>query len=323
MTATVKTGIRVWEGERDDEGHRTFTVTHLVETSSKNDGPYTVMMASGLPAVGSTWNFGNDNDTWAFCYPYMKISRAPEIKEGEWVRFWRVDQKFSTKPLSRCQTSTISDPLSEPQQLSGSFTKYTKEATYNRFGAVIRSSSWEPFQGQQVEFDANRPTVKIGQNVTSLGLSTFANMIDTVNDSTLWGMSRRCVKLSNVNWERKLYGTCTYYYTRTFEFDIDAKTFDRYVVDEGNKVLNGHWDKLTGNWTLDKIGGSAPDKNNPRHFIKAIDRAGNPIRLPLNGAGEPLGIPQTGTGVGESLHQLKIEYYPESNFLSLGIPSSL
>lgn len=323
MTASLITGVRAWGGERDDEGHRTWTIVHLVGTTSKNDGPSTVMVTSGLPQVGDDWQFGNDNDTWAFCLPYMKITPQTPIEEGEWVKVWRVEQKFTTKPTWRCQTATIEDPLSEPQKISGSFVKYTKEATRNRYGVPIRSSSHEPFHGQQVEFDHNRPTVRIEQNVATLGLSTFATMIDKVNDSTLWGLPARCVKLSNVSWERKVYGTCSYYYTRTFEFDIDYNTFDRFIIDEGNKVLNGKWNTTTKEWELININGSPPDPNNPRHFIKAVDFNNQPIRLPLNGAGLPVDPSSTGTGTGGTLYQMEIEYYGEENFLTLSIPSSL
>ena len=36
-----------------------------------------------------------------------------------------------------------------------------------------------------------------------------------------------------------------YYYTRRFEFDIDTKTFDRKVLDEGTKALSGQWQEFT------------------------------------------------------------------------------
>ena len=322
MVATVVDSTRShWEGERDDEGHRTWQISHKVQVTDRDEGPATVMQCAGLPMVGSTWSFGTDIDVWAFCLPYMKVSPVSAYKDGDWYEYWKVDQKFTTKPMNRCNTDQIEDPLMEPQQISGSFSKYTKEGTRDRFGMAIRSSSFEPFHGQQVEFDHNRPTVKIGQNVVSLELSTFATMIDCVNDATLWGLPPRCVKLSNVSWERKLYGTCNYYYTRNFEFDCDYNTFDRFIIDEGNKVLNGQWNKTTKVWELINIDGVPPDPNNPLHFCKAVDFNNNPIRIPLNGAGLPLSI--SGTGTGANLSVIEIEFYPSVNFLTLGIPSSL
>lgn len=322
MTASVHgAGPRKQTGGRDHEGYREYTVVHIVKSTDIQDGPQVIMNASGLPTVGSYWQFGNDTDAWAFCTPYMKISPHME-KEGDATYFWAVEQKFTNKPMNRCNTTTIEDPTAEPQKVSGSFVRYTKEAVLDRYGTPVRSSSHEAFHGQQVEFDANRPTVHIEQNVASLGLSTFAPMIDTLNDATLWGLSARKIKLSNASWERHLYGVCSYYYTRIFDFDVSFEGFDRDIVDEGNKVLHGEWDKATGEWVLKNINGSAPDKNNPNHFMKAVDRFDNPIRVPLNGEGVPISPSGTGTGTSGGLHTLHLEYYPESNFLTLNIPTS-
>ena len=246
MSAAVHGTMLVWGGKRDQDGFREFTVSHRVKTTDLLDGPYTVMFASGLPAIGSVWNFGNDLDVWAFCYPDMDVKRHPTIAEGEKGYWWQVDQKFSTKPLSRCQDTQVEDPLLEPQKVSGNFGKFTIEAVYDRFGNLLKSSSHEQLRGRQVEFDNNKPSVTIEQNVASLGLSTFAQMIDTVNDAPMWGLPARCVKLSNAPWSRKVYGQCHYYYTRTFEFDIDYNTFDRSSLDEGTKALHGHWGVGTG-----------------------------------------------------------------------------
>ena len=65
MVATVMTGQRTWNLRRDDEGHREYTIVHQVRADAL-DGPAIIMQAGGLPSVGSTWNFDNDADPWAF-----------------------------------------------------------------------------------------------------------------------------------------------------------------------------------------------------------------------------------------------------------------
>lgn len=337
---------RSWGGSIDSEGHREYTVQFRVRSTSKNDGPETVMNTAGLPAVGAVWNLGNDSDSWAFCYPDMKVSLA---EVGEYY-FWDVEQKFSTKPLKRCNTTQIEDPLSEPQKVSGSFAKYTEEVFYDRYGDAILSSSLEPYKGSEVEFDANRPTVRIEQNVAALGLSTFAAMIDTVNDAPLWGLPARCVKLSNVGWERKLYGVCTYYFARTFDFDVRYDGFDRVLLDKGTRVIRGEWDRryrledgtynptygrylckayLAGN--ADRTRPSLAARSNPQNFVQYKDWNGENTSVVLDGYGMPAirMVPVgtgTGTGtVGEQRGDVAIafvERYGESNFLELGIPSS-
>ncbi len=313
MVAEVIGGPRTWGGEIDEQGYRTYEVTHLVECD-RLDGPATIMQAQGLPTVGSKWAFGNDLDEWAFCLPYMKVT-IHEPKEGEPATVYRVDQKFTNKPMSRCQDNTIQDPLLEPYKISGSFVKYTKEVAFDRYGRLVASSSWEPLRGQQTEFDHNRPTVKIEQNTLYLGLSTIASLIDTVNAYPMWGLPARCVKLSNVSWERLMWGTCTFYYKRSLEFDIQYDTFDRLLTDMGTKVLNGRW-KEDGTWEVTKIGEVTPDPNNPTHFIRATDGLGNPIQLMLDGYGKPLTNILNPTTAW-------LEYYPQADLITyLALPTS-
>ena len=317
-----------WGMSRDEDGHRTYSISWKIK-SAEADGPAQVIFATGLPAVGASWSFGNDYDAWARCYPTTKIS---PMVTGEKGRFWKLEQTFSTKPLRRCQDDSIEDPLLEPAKVSGSFVKYTKEATKDLNGDMIETSSHEIIRGAQVEFDGNRPTVRIQQNLATLGLGTLAEAVDTVNLYTLWGLAPRCLKLSNISWERLLYGTCTYYYSRTLDFDIDFNTFDRKVRDQGNQVLYGRWgtddpaDHPNDVWVLQDIDGAQPDPDNPTHFTQYKDRDDENAVVILNGAGLPsnakwvygAGTPAATGDPGE----IDINYYPEVDFLLLGIPST-
>lgn len=297
--ATTVVGRKDWNMVRDNEGHRTYKVKWLCISTSVADGPAHALVATGLPALGSSWNQGNDLDTWARCLPNQSCRFVNKSEKGY---MWEVEQTFSTKPLKRCQDDTIESPLDEPDGISGSFTKYTEEAQKDKDDDPIKSSSHERFRGAVVEFDANRPTVAITKNVLTLPLSTFAPMVDTLNDATLWGLPKRCVKLSNVSWARQLYGTCTFYYTITYDFDIRYDTFDRVVFDEGTKVLNP-----------DILGA---DKTNPKHFVRYKDVNGDYTRVFLDGNGKAI-------LTADATVEIDIEYYKESNFTTLGIPTSL
>jgi len=330
----ILNGRYAWGGERDDDGHRTFSVAHRIKTTSSEDGPAVVMQCPGLPTVGVPWGFGNDVDIWAFCYPGMKVEPY-KAKPGSPHVHWLVTQKFGTKPLKRCQDATIEDPLMEPQKVSGSFVKYTKEIFVDRFGSYVKSSSHEMVRGPQVEFDANRMQVNISQNTASLELGLLASLVDTVNDSYLWGLPPRTVKLSEASWEKKYNGSCYVYFTRNLGFDIDFNGWDRNIVDEGTKALNGKM--LGGEWVIENFVDPAtgeftvePDPNNPKHFTRLVDEKGNVIRMILNGYGVPVSAGEetgtgTGTGTGGAVRpgQIPVEYYGESNMLLLGIPSDL
>lgn len=297
--ATSVDGRTDWNMTRDKEGHRTYKVKWLVISNNVNDGPYYALTASGLPALGASWTQGNDSDTWAKCLPNTSCRFVTKNEQGF---YWEVEQTFSTKPLSRCQTDTIENPLDEPDKISGSFTKYTKEIQKDKDGDPVQSSSHELYRGSMVEFDSNRPTVSISKNIISLPITTFTEMVDTVNDATLWGMDPRCVKLSNVSWSRQLYGTCTFFYQVTYEFDVRFDTFDRTVYDEGTKILNP---KLEG-----------AKKDNPEHFIRYKDVNGDYTRVFLDGEGSPI-------GEDDDPVEVDIIYYGESDFTLLGIPTSL
>jgi len=316
MTATLISGQRKWSLTRSEEGHRNYTITHLVETSTSSDGPAIVILTPGLPAIGSFWSFDNDVDLWAFCTPQRKVT-IHQAKEGDPVTIYAVESNFTTRPFNRCNTTTIEDPILEPQKISGSFVKYTKEAIRDNTGARLKNSSHEQIRGPQAEIDANRPSVHIEQNVLDLELDVFSPLVDNVNNNSMWGLSARKIKLSNVSWERRHYGSCFVYYTRAFDFDIDFNTYDRNIFDEGTKVLEGKWtdaDPPVWDTSLGQI--SSPDINNPTHFVRYTDPNGNNIRGMLNGSAVPL-------TVAASPFITTYKIYPETNFFVLNIPTIL
>ncbi len=313
-----------WSVRRTDNGHRNYSVKHKIETTDEEDGPAIVLSTVGLPTVGSVWGYGNDLDSWAFCLPEAEVKFLGKQEASCW---WEVTNHFSTEPQERCQTTEIENPLDEPDRVGGSFTKLKKQAKVDRNDKPIANSSHELFTGSATEVDDSRPTVLIGKNVSSLPLVTFASMIDTVNDATLWGMAARTIKLTNVNWQRKLYGVCTYYYIVEYEFEINANTFDKTLLDIGTRVLKGKW--VDNSWVgLDPD--EVPTENNPKNlknsqiasnFIQYKDETGQfggDGKVLLDGKGRPLQDPND-----DAITLGPFEYYPESNFLLLNIPTSL
>lgn len=300
-----------WDGTRDAEGHREYKLRSLVRADVA-DGPAIVMSTPGLPAIGSFWSVGNETDTWAVCTPRMTAKHHKPPRDGGPHKYWEVEQTFTTKPGSRCQDTNIEDPLLEPQRISGSFVKYTQEVTRDKDDNALLSSSHEHLRGSEVEFDFNRPTVRIEQNVASLGLALFSQMVDTVNGTALWGLGTRRIKLSNVSWERKIQGTCSYYYTRAFDFDIDFNTFDRVALDKGSKALGGWKKPITTPPVWEVTAGLV--NTNPLHFTRYKDARGELAIAMLDGTGEPIEN-------NESPAEINVQYYQESNFLLLGIPT--
>ena len=269
-TQIITSRARMWTGSRDREGHRTYKIKWLIE-SDTTDGPANVLQTAGLPLPGSYWQFSNDIDLWAFCQPDAEVE-AHQPQEGDPTRYWSVTQTFTTKPpdfqRQRCNDVTIEDPLLEPAKVSGTFVQQKVEGVYDRFGRPIMSSSFEQLRGPQNEWNDGNQTVRIEQNVATQtqAVTLPANMMNTVNVAALWGMPRRCLLLVNRSFEKLYYGTCFGYYKRTLEFEVNAGTFDRNLLDEGTKALRGHWNNSTGAYVLDQINGANPSPYNPAHF---------------------------------------------------------
>lgn len=309
-----------WNLDIDVEGHRDYHITFLIE-SDVSDGPTVVANTPGLFAVGALWKLGNDFDPWVWCRPTMKVH--PHQAFGPEPKFlWHVEQTFSNKPHKTwCADTKIEDPVLQPPKISVHFTKKQEEATRDRYGMPILNSALEQIRGPTVEFDVYSPIIKIERNVYFFNGPVVFSMVNTLNRYPIWGFPPRTVKFSGLDVEEKFYGVCYKYYHVKLEFEVDlshnplragqstaagggrgnaagrqsggghanvTKGFDRILMDEGTRVLNGHWDQSTGEWILDPINGALPDMFNPAHFIKAQDRNGNAIRVILDGYGRPV-----------------------------------
>jgi hypothetical protein len=295
MTAKV-IGRLDWDVKRDREGHRDYTLLWLLRTDSVEEGPTSVLNAPELPIVGSWWEYGEDVDFWAFCSPECTVRTVYSNEPGCW---WTLENLFTTRPLKRCQDSTYEDPLSEPYRIDINFNPEKTEQYYDRNGKFIMNSAGEPFRGPEVEFDSSKPAVTIGMNLPDLPLTTIAQLMHCVNDSPLWGLSARCVKLSGCRARRLLYGTCSYYYSVDLDFDIDYNTFDRKLVDSGTIRI--------------KDGGTV---GNQEHVIKNRTSEGDMVRYFLDGTGHLLS--NTANPV-----ILTFQKYQTANLFLLGIPPSL
>ena len=295
MSASV-VGMLEWDMKRDRDGHRDYFIRWLLKTDSPDDGPGTVMNAPELPYVGSYWDYGNESDVWAFCTPETTIKPIIVNEPNTW---WTLDNNFSTRPLKRCQDNTYEDPLSEPYRIGGTFNPEKAERYYDKNGKFLMNSAKEPFRGPEVEFDTSKPTVSIGMNLATLPLATYTQLMHCVNDSSLWGLSARCVKLSAMRFQRLLYGTCSYYYSVDLDFDIDFNTFDRKLIDSGVRSL--------------KSGGTATDQ---RDYRMNRSDEGDVVRYFLDGNGGLLS--NTNSPV-----VLTFQVYNTANLLLLGIPSTL
>jgi hypothetical protein len=312
MAAAVLPGQRSWSMTRDEEGHRTYRVVFRVRCDPA-DGPATVLAAAGLPRPGDPWVLDNDSDPWAWCRLDADVK---PVYSDEPCLYFDVEQTFSSKPPRRDPAQPLGDPLLEPFKVSGGFTKTTEEAARDRWGRAVANSAHEMLRGKHVEFDTGMATIKLDQNLAALDLSALVAAYQTVNALPMWGLPPRTIKLANASWGQQYYtrpgpgggaGTPAVYYSRSLDFEISYKGWDKLILDEGTKVLKGEWRRAAPagsgsgsgsgagagglTWVLRPVDdlGTMPDPNNPQHFIRSTDLYGNPMRIVLNGAGVPAG----------------------------------
>lgn len=282
----------------DEEGYSTYDVVYKVEDTLCQYGIASVRFAVGLPLYGAPLDFGpNDRDLTVWRRAVLDVSPSPDTPPGEKPRLYYITYQFSNTPEEECKEQDFEDPLQKPQETEGAMAHNKEEAKYDRFGKRIVNSAHEQIRGAQVEFDDDRPTVRIVQNVNDLELPLCVAMRNHVNMFPLWGMPKRCIKLKSFTWKAKYYGKCYKYYERMFEFELNYNTWDRDLQDEATKVLHGRWGTLardgTTRWVvtpIDSMGsgpGVEPDPDNPAHFIRWKDRNGENMRGILNGRGIP------------------------------------
>jgi hypothetical protein len=314
MTA-IAMGRLNWTLTRDSDGYREYKLTTLV-WSAFADGPTHVMLASGLPRVGSYWVFDNDYDYWAWCRPDMTVT--PMIT-NEPNRFWTVEQTFSSKPRDQNSQDQRDDPTTDGPTFSGSFARWSRETKLDRNDDPILSSSLEQITG--VEKDDTRPTVSFEWNTLVLDLYNMTRFINKVNDRPMWGLPKHCIKLNEISWSRHLYAQQGYYFKKKWDFEVRFDSFDNSkILDTGFRCLKGEWVKPAPpatEWTWAQEAGI--DKTKATNFIRVKDQleSPEPMRIPLDGNGGRLTDPTTPVFID------KVEIYDEVNFLLYGVPSQL
>jgi hypothetical protein len=298
---------------RDEEGHRTYELRWLFNTSTQLDGPETVLQAasSQLLPVGSPYSEGEDYDPWAFCTPALQIAPHRDVKEGDPVFDWEVSQTFTTKPMTRCSTTEINNPLLEPYQISGDFVHVSREFKVDKDGRPLIHSNTDQIVGPEVEDKVSFPAVSLTYNSAILPIATINNLINKVNDRPLWGHPARCVRFVDARWERLLYGVCFYYYRISYRFEFNLETFDRLVPSRGRNVLKKN---LPGRYHIiidERL------KKRPEDFIPTESQEGSDLGIQnLDEFGRIAEFPS-------QIYVQTVQLAKEGNLLLLGVPSSL
>lgn len=298
-----------WELERQEDGHRTYSLEQRIETDNYNYSPIQVLELAtesayfgGIPERGDYWTFGS-NDLWALATG--ELSLEPEFLDNDQSYFWKATSKFSTVPndASGSGTGGAENPTLDLPKVSGGAEMVRTLASSDKDGNALTNSAHEPLLGDAVERDRALPTVSIENNVASNPLIDAEYALNRVNSASMWGYGPRQVKLTDFSWEKIILTDGYVYYRVQYTFTIDPFDWDIPILDEGTKVL---------------IEGG--DKDNPGDFRRATtegtdEKESKPVLL--DGAGKRV-------AAGGNPFFLTYEIDEEYNHLLLpGVPAIL
>lgn len=299
MADAINLGPIEWSMVRDSLWHREYKITFRVkvphtETFDGNGmvltrivhGPGCALEADGLPQFGDMWSQGDDNDGGAWCRPDIEIEPQITVEPCE---LFLLKYTYSSKPLPNCVPGIVEDVLLTPPKIRTSSQKQKQEAAVDRWRQPLLYSSHEQIRGAQAEFDNSIFVVSIEQVAPAIDPELEIAQ-DTLNDAPLWGFPKRCVKLSRVSQTCLFTGVCVSYVLQSLEFECRRDTWDRWVLDEGTKAIQGNW---SYNGALQKYVYAVregADPSNPSDFERFVDYRGNPARVVLDGQGFPADV---------------------------------
>lgn len=303
---SVLLGPVTWSHSRDIEGYRDYELWWLIQAENTDaghiDDPATIANTAGLPAVGSSWSdlpFINGQDDWAYCSPEYEVEPYG-VNQGEAPQYYLYKARYTNRPLKRCSTTSIENPILEPPVVTGSWVDRKRIPHVDRNGLPYRSSTGEPLAGAETEIDDSDWEITISFNSLTIPSGLVNSLRHHLNDAPLWGFPIGTVKFSKYSFARRLYGTCNYYYNNVMSFSIRG-SWTQYLADKGYMML--------------KDGG---DKNNPDDWVRAVDSYDSPLPLMrLDVFGKPI------VSDDQTPSTIERDPYPLGNLLALGIPASI
>ncbi len=145
---SVKEDFQVRQGEQKVTPGSSLSKTttyqrrFVVQTDNMNDGPATVMAASGIPKPFDTYTSGNDSDSSAQCISIQPVPRSQE------PMIWDVVCNYSTQvPAGGGGNNGPKTPTERPTKYGMSFTTITRILTqdYSNPPRAILNSAGQQF----------------------------------------------------------------------------------------------------------------------------------------------------------------------------------
>ncbi|NDD52976.1 hypothetical protein EBZ39_03710 [bacterium] len=263
--------------------------------SSVLDGPKTLLGSGTFPSVGSSWLYGGETDPFVIC---QSISVSKQEDHGRWTDgttcyIWDVKCEFRVEQADNTTPPNIPEnPLLRPVVVRGGTGFYTEASQKDKDDKPVTNSAKETFPPYEIE----RPLVEFEfvRNELSSPASFALNYVGKINQTTIWGGAAKTIRCQGITWEKQ-YENGYEFFQVTYKFAYREEKWQLVLVDNGfNEVVSS---KLKPILLDDGSRPTEPQKLNGSG-VKLSDTA-DPVLLP------PFNI------------------YKETNFASLGLPTSI
>lgn len=191
------------EMDVDSELNRNYTSIYEAYTL-KTDSPLQALQCAGIPNYYQFYTWGTDADFNAWITRISaKPKRSEDITDDSGtvaMRQWVVTVNHSTKSTSRNSGVPRSSPIFEPPKVRGSFMEYIEQAFRDRNNKPITNSSFEPLM-PPLQKENSHDSLFLSYNTPVISLSQRSEYRNSVNSTSIWGLSRRQVKMKSWNYE--------------------------------------------------------------------------------------------------------------------------
>jgi hypothetical protein len=261
-------------GTLSDDLTRTYYRTFRVSTDTVQDATRNVRLAPGLPALFSSYIFGNDLDILCFCIDI-------DIKQDQdWPLEWLVTAKYSSKQ-NRPQEQQNENPLLRAPEYAWSFAEYQRPFVRDLTGRSVVNSASVTFDPPP-ETEDSRPTLVITRNEAFFNPALALQYQDATNTDLFYGAGLRQAKFKSITADSAYENGITFQKVK-YEVQFRREGFFQEILDQGFCDRNGKIFR-------DRKDGLA--LSNP---------------TPLDGDGQPLYVHQrivTGPNKGQAPYQI-------------------
>lgn len=221
---------------------RFFKRQYRVITDDPTTDAYTVIQASGIPTIGTTFSGGSST----FLGSFVDTLEAEE--ESEDGLSWKVSVSYSPYDANQFPE----DPTTWKTIVQFSGQKYERPISQDEDGTWILNSAGQPF-GDPPGVDDTRPLLTFTRNelVSTYDDDLAATYRDTINNATWNGYDAYTVKCDSITTSDPQFDAIAqvYYYTVTYTFAINKReTWRLQVLDQGfEKLDSGVWKPILKN----------------------------------------------------------------------------